>query len=347
MESFPKISIVIPVYKVEEFLSECVESVRNQTISDIEIILVDDGSPDKCPEICDCFVKKDTRIKVIHKNNEGLGMARNSGMEIAKGEYIGFVDSDDFVDSNFYEELYSVAKEKNADACLSGEKEQYSNKSITNIHPLAGHSFSGDEIQEKLLPTVLGYDASGNNYGGMSVWRGIYKTAVIKNNNIRFPSEKKLISEDVVFDLHIYRFCKRVAVCSIAGYHYRHRDGSLTTIYFPDRFDKYKTLWKYEIDQVQRYYHNSQLIMRIDSMFIANVRSLIKQLCSSSFPQKKKNEELHRLCRDQIVKTVLGRQNLNRLPYKQKLFNKAILHDNCFLIFLICYATMVIKKSLS
>lgn len=102
------ISIIIPIYKVEQYLDECITSVINQTYKDLEIILVDDGSPDKCPRMCDEWAKKDGRIKVVHKKNGGLSSARNAGLKVAKGEYIGFVDSDDYVDETMYEDLMRV-----------------------------------------------------------------------------------------------------------------------------------------------------------------------------------------------------------------------------------------------
>ena len=104
----PEISIIVPVYKVEGYLKKCIESICNQTIKNIEIILVDDGSPDQCGEICDYYSKRDSRIKVIHKENGGLSDARNAGLEIAIGKYIGFVDSDDFVSSDMFELLFDL-----------------------------------------------------------------------------------------------------------------------------------------------------------------------------------------------------------------------------------------------
>ena len=110
-----KISIIVPVYKVERYLENCIESIINQTFKDFELILVDDGSPDRCGLICDNYAKKDERIKVIHKKNEGLSAARNSGIQIAKGEYIAFVDSDDCINKNMYETLYDTAIENKSD----------------------------------------------------------------------------------------------------------------------------------------------------------------------------------------------------------------------------------------
>ena len=104
----PLISVIVPVYKVEQYLDECVQSIINQTYKNLEIILVDDGSPDRCPEMCDEYARQDSRIKVIHKPNGGLSSARNAGIDIARGEYIGFVDSDDYIAHDMYEKLYNA-----------------------------------------------------------------------------------------------------------------------------------------------------------------------------------------------------------------------------------------------
>ena len=104
----PLISVIVPVYKVEQYLDECVQSIINQTYKNLEIILVDDGSPDRCPEMCDEYARQDSRIKVIHKPNGGISSARNSGLDIARGEYVGFVDSDDYIAHDMYEKLYKA-----------------------------------------------------------------------------------------------------------------------------------------------------------------------------------------------------------------------------------------------
>ena len=116
----PKVSIVVPMYGVEKYLEKCVNSLIHQTLKDIEIILVDDGSPDKCGEIAEQYAKNDARIKVIHQKNAGLGPARNTGMEVAVGEYIGFVDSDDWVNETMFEHLYNAALKGNADIAVGG-----------------------------------------------------------------------------------------------------------------------------------------------------------------------------------------------------------------------------------
>ena len=119
----PKISIVVPIYKVEKYIHKCIDSILAQTFTDFELILVDDGSPDNCGKICDEYAMKDSRIKVIHKKNGGLSDARNAGIDTAIGEYIGFVDSDDYIESDMYKDLYEVIINNDADISITGIKE--------------------------------------------------------------------------------------------------------------------------------------------------------------------------------------------------------------------------------
>lgn len=116
----PQISIIVPVYKVEKYLDRCINSILNQTFRDFELILVDDGSPDNCPQMCDRWQEKDSRIRVIHKANGGASSARNAGLKIAKGEYIAFVDSDDWVHPQMYQTLYNIAEKNHADMAVCG-----------------------------------------------------------------------------------------------------------------------------------------------------------------------------------------------------------------------------------
>ena len=115
----PEISIIVPVYKVEKYLNECIDSILAQTFTDFELILVDDGSPDNCPALCDAAAAKDSRIRVIHQQNKGLSGARNAGIEIARGNWLSFIDSDDSVDKTFCEKLYHAAKQAGAKLVVS------------------------------------------------------------------------------------------------------------------------------------------------------------------------------------------------------------------------------------
>ena len=201
----PKVSIIVPVYKVEQYLDSCVHSLLNQTLKDIEIILVDDGSPDKCPIICDLYAQKDTRVKVIHKTNEGLGMARNSGIEFATGEYITFCDSDDYVDLETYETVYQICKKKNLDMCCFQHRritiDGIKLESKSKVHE---EYFRGCEEVHRFLMGVIGKDyenPKSYNYE-MSSCMALFRRSLFMESGIRYPSERIVASEDFVFLLY-------------------------------------------------------------------------------------------------------------------------------------------------
>lgn len=220
----PKFSVVVPMYNVESYLDECVNSVRKQTLEDIEIILVDDGSPDRCGEMAEEYAKLDNRIKVIHRANGGLGPARNSGMEAAKGEYIGFVDSDDWIEPDMYERLYSAAISTNADVVYTGLKTvSYGRVGTVREHPFAGRTLKrSEEIFElrkgfygaaparvKDEPVLVSADVAG------------YRRSFIEENQIRFMAVR---SEDKFFNNHVCRVAKTVTCISGTPYCYRKDD---------------------------------------------------------------------------------------------------------------------------
>ena len=157
----PKVSVIVPVYNTEKYLEQCIDSITTQTLTEIEIIIVDDGSKKECADLCDALAKNDERIKVIHKQKEGLGMARNTGVEAAEGDYIGFVDSDDYIDSVMFETLYNAAFKHDADLVISGisfvdgntfgKSGEYSEKHYFNDETL----FENEEIKHLTIVVMV------------------------------------------------------------------------------------------------------------------------------------------------------------------------------------------------
>ena len=160
------ISVIIPVYNVEKYLNECIDSVINSTYKDLEIILVDDGSSDNCPQICDKYACMDNRIKVIHKENEGLSSARNEGFNIANGDYISFIDSDDYISTNLYEIAVDIINEQNCDIFSFGYYLKYGNKNKFKLKPNTFLVLKPYEAIEKL---------NLFDYMGVSSWNKIFK----------------------------------------------------------------------------------------------------------------------------------------------------------------------------
>ncbi len=222
MNESPLVSVVIPVYKVEKYLENSVHSIINQSYKNIEIILVNDGSPDLCPEICDDFALKYKNIKVIHKKNGGLSEARNFGISRANGEYILFLDSDDTLYSDTIEELIKKVIINKSDLAIPDryiEIDELTNKRVEKLH-FDKSGFITD-------PTKFAIDVM---VGKGRAWRAtalLYNTALIKNNNISFPVG--YIAEDIVFNLQVMSKARKIAFYEGVTLNYLKRAGSITT----------------------------------------------------------------------------------------------------------------------
>lgn len=210
------VSIIVPIYNVEQYLEKCIDSIINQTLKDIEIILVDDGSPDNCGQICDEYAKKDNRIKVIHKENGGLSSARNAGLKIATGEYIGFIDSDDYIELNMYEELYNIAKENNIDIVSCNYNRIAKEIRKSEIYLPANKVIIKNEINDLIKKS---------NYNKMLwyVWKALYKREIIEKINF---IEKPII-EDTPFNLEAYLKSNSIYHLDKPLYNYIHRENSI------------------------------------------------------------------------------------------------------------------------
>lgn len=208
----PKYSFILPIYKVELYLRECIDSILRQKIDDFEVILVDDGSPDNCPTICDEYAKKDSRIKVIHKKNGGLCDARNAGLEIAKGKYILFIDSDDYIEDNYLEVI-----DKNIDDCdllVFSYNNFYKNKIVKGYGMNA--VLDSDKSQEILLDDnkIRGY-----------VWNKVFKKSIIDKNKLSFDVNIKMC-EDLLFCYQYINCINKINLIKNSLYNYRQRKSS-------------------------------------------------------------------------------------------------------------------------
>ena len=219
----PLISVIIPVYKVEKWLEQCVESVQNQTYQNLEIILVDDGSPDRCGEICDRFARKDPRIRVIHKENGGLSDARNCGLDLAGGEYICFVDSDDYIEPAMLEVLYQEIKKTSASIAVCDYEYAYDELEDCLENPMSKKR----DLEEEIVLTGREFICLKQSKHSICVvvWNKLYQKEVWKN--VRFP-KGKIHEDEFVFHKIMYP-CHRIVCVPHVGYHYRLRKNSITS----------------------------------------------------------------------------------------------------------------------
>lgn len=225
MEKDKLLSVILPIYKVENYIEQCVKSIVQQTYENLEIILVDDGSPDKCPEICDTWAQKDDRIKVIHKENGGLSDARNAGLKMAVGQYIAFIDSDDWVDVNMFEKAMQALEEHHADIAAVNVYYAYEDgrKEVRNpeVQKLV---YSNPEAMQKLLEESVFQQ---------TVWNKVYRRSVIQD--IEFPKGK--LNEDEYWSYRAFANAGKVVYLNEALYYYRQREGSIMSAFNLRRLD--------------------------------------------------------------------------------------------------------------
>ncbi len=233
-----KISVIVPCYKVEGYLPKCVESIMGQTYKDLEIILVDDGSPDSCPQICDEFARKDSRIKVIHKENGGLSSARNAGLDIATGDYIAFVDSDDWLELDMYEVLVSAISETNSDIATC---DPYFCKYGTESRITISHN-TGNRVVIEDNNDIFLHILEPKPLLRFEVWNKLFTRSLI--GKTRFKVGQRY--EDVYFDRIVFSRSKKLVAVDRALYNYlEYRPGSTVSSFNVGRLSKFEELDKY------------------------------------------------------------------------------------------------------
>lgn len=219
----PLISVIVPIYGIERYLGICIESIIKQTYKNLEIILVDDGSKDRCPEICDLYAKKDSRIKVIHKENGGLVSARKAGIQIANGEYATYVDGDDWIEPSYYDWL--VRELCDSDVVIAGQSRTLFAKTSHITNTIPNGIYEGESLQN-LYKEMISF---GDFYKpGITtyVWNKLFKTDLLSKFQMRVPDDIS-IGEDAAVVYPLLMECKKVVITDNCDYHYRQREDSM------------------------------------------------------------------------------------------------------------------------
>lgn len=226
------ISVIVPVYKVEQYLNKCVESILGQTFSDFELILVDDGSPDNCPQMCDDWAKRDNRIRVIHQENGGLLDAVRQGVKLAEGEYICFVDSDDWVEREFLQVLYDGITEHRADVAHCNYQRVIDGVLYPRFYSL--RIYEEEEIQNTILPQMSTFSLPQMTDSRCTK---IYRASFVKEGIALCDTREKVISEDFLLNFAVFGICKRIVVLDTPPlYNYFYNEASITGNLDLDRF---------------------------------------------------------------------------------------------------------------
>jgi len=281
------ISVIVPIYNVEKQLKRCINSIINQTYKNIQILLIDDGSKDSSGKICDNFSKYDTRIIVLHQDNTGVSAARNKGIELAEGRYICFIDSDDYIEKNYIEELHQLMKDEKIDLGICDLNYKYTNKEdcwstvgkkTINLKNVSEEIFL--ELNEKYLL-----------YGP---YNKIFKSSIIKKQKIRFIKEMSY-GEDLIFNLSYLQYVKIIKTTNQTRYNYiADIDNSLANKYRADRFKTGKIIFEelykfFEINGMLSEKSKKYLYGRIFDDAYNNICECVKnQSCKESLKEIKK-----------------------------------------------------------
>lgn len=282
-----KVSVVVPIYKVEQYLRKCVDSIINQTYKNLEIILVDDGSPDDCGKICEEYASKDTRIKVLHKINGGLSDARNFGLDVATGEYICFIDSDDFVNEYYVEKMLESALKNNSDICACNF--EYIDES--------GKTWIRKEKEENVYSSseaIKDIFTLEQNTEVM-VWNKLYKRSLFVDNNIKYPVGR--IHEDNFTTYKLYDKANRVSLINDKLYYYLQRGNSIMSTFNQKRFDILIA-----IEEIKEYFKDRNgFTSSIQCNELLIYLSLINNMIKSNYNGKEKLEVVDKIRKNKRV----------------------------------------------
>lgn len=339
-----KISVIVPVYGVEKVLNRCVDSILQQTYDNLEIILVDDGSPDHCPELCDAFAREYENIVVVHKKNGGLTSAWKEGVRHASGDLVGFVDSDDWIDPDMYEKLYAALKQQDADMAMAGlvfdyEDPNYPPRRETNRMEMS--VYDRREL-ESLFPVLLN--------DGSFIGRTIQPSRVTKlfrkklvEQNLTLWDDRVNVGEDLqmVFAtvLDAQKIC---AIPDYYPYHYWYNMSSMTGKYDPDYLEKIKfTRERLEVisDEKGVYDFRDQIRNDFLSLAIMAVKNEIWRNHRDSFGRVLKN--VRSMCQDEQVQEALANHTMDRIGLSVKIYIFMMKHRlalPCYLVTKIFFA---------
>lgn len=298
------VTIVVPVYNVEKYLDRCLLSLVNQSYKNIEILLIDDGSLDSSGKKCDEWSKKDTRIKVIHKENSGLGFARNTGIDNAKGDYLCFCDSDDSLHEDAIQKCIDTFIEYDADVVNFGFNYINSEMIISKIRkPKNYFIYDGKNILDIFLPQLMGFDSNEDLGFCMSSCASMYSLELIKKVNWRFVSEREIISEDFYSLLHLYKHVNRVVTIPYAFYSYYYNDNSLTHVFREDRIDKNAYFYMRTQQAIEELGYNDKIKYSFNFLYLGNCIAAMKQIVSCQYNFKKKYMILRKAIFDKTLLT--------------------------------------------
>ena len=307
------VSIIVPIYNVEKYLSKCIESLLGQTMENLEIVLINDGSLDNSLSICYEYAKKDERVRVIDKKNEGVAAARNTGLEEAKGNYIGFVDPDDWIEEDMYRSMYQKLIETNSEICFCNYSKDDKLGSSPRLLKIKKESLNRQEIIDEIIANMIGIDdlMPKYNYIMGCVWRCLYKKEFIDKYELRFKRGVSIM-EDLVFTVEALLKCQAICIDKGVWYHYRRNPKSALHTYNPrmweDQIYVHRLLEELLLEEGLAEYMANRLDLRYIGMAFSAIYNATNKTTEESKTQiKQRMIRIRQICGDDRLKLALDR----------------------------------------
>lgn len=312
----PKISVIVPVYKAERYLRKCIESILAQTCADLELLLIDDGSPDGCPKICDIYAANDPRVRVIHKENGGVSSARNAGLDAAVGDYIAFVDSDDYIEPDMYEKMLAVARNFDCDVVMCDCVKDFADQSEVYSHNIRSGFYDSQQLKKEYFPHLLmmenvEYPATISNC--TILWRNRLNTIDQRYQpGVRF-------SEDLLFGAKLLR--KANSFYYMKGdalYHYVQNGSSASHTYVPDKWNDYLLLHSRIADEFK---DDSQFDFthQIDLCLLFFLYNTVGEIFGTDLSVREKKDKISETLLTPEVVSMFDRLRIGELPITSNL----------------------------
>lgn len=319
------VSVIIPVYNIEHFIERCINSVIHQTYKNLEIILVDDGSKDNSGKICDNYSEEDNRIKIVHKDNGGLSSARNAGLEISRGDFITFIDGDDWIDKDYISKCMERLLESKVDVLITPYIREYADKSVPN-ELFSGNYYVMDSelVTEKIFRRFFGLyknelkDASKID-DLSTAWGKVYKREFCKN--VRFVDTKIIGTEDAWYNINVFYNVKSVLYYGDVYYHYnKENQGSLIRSYNTDLFFGWKNLYQYMNNFVISKKLQEDFFEALNNRIVVDLFALCRNVINSNLSIKEKRNEIKHILDDKIYKKAFEKFDFSYLDLKWRWF---------------------------
>ena len=336
------ISIIIPIYNSASYLGKCLDSILSQTYADFEVICIDDNSTDNSLEILQKYSEKDARIKVIHKKNEGVSLARNAGLDVAQGEFLLFVDSDDWIEKYTCEIAIQKIRQEEADIVMWPYIRERGNESKKKVIFNHDTIFDQTSIQEKLHRRMIGIidqelEQPENADALCTVWGKLYRRSIVEENHIRFYDIRKIGSyEDGLFNLQYFQYANKAIYVNQYFYHYRRtNDFSITKVYNSHLNRQWASLFKIMADYIADYNLNEKYVQALKNRISLSLIPLGINEISQKGSVKNKIVGIKRVICSKGYKSAIKTLDIKFMPFHWKIFFMAAKVKNAFAVFVL------------